>query len=62
MRLPPRRQHGRVAQGKMVLKIAACTWFLEQGGRETIVADPEDLLDAVRGSAETHIVEGEHQP
>jgi carbamate kinase len=46
----------------MAPRIAACTWFLEPGDRETIVADPEDLLKAVRGSAETDIVEGEHQP
>ena len=47
------------AKGSMAPKIEACIWFLEQGGREAIITDPENLLDAVRGSAGTHIVRDE---
>jgi len=47
------------AKGSMAPKIEACIWFLERGGREAIITDPENLLDAVRGSAGTHIVRDE---
>ena len=50
---------GHFAKGSMAPKIEACIWFLEQGGREAIITDPENLLDAVRGSAGTHIVRDE---
>ena len=46
----------------MAPRIEACTWFLERGGREAIVTDPENLLSAVRGRAGTHIVKDEQQP
>lgn len=44
------------AAGSMAPKIEACTWFLEKGGREAIITDPEHLRAAVRGEAGTHIV------
>jgi len=34
-------------------------WFLEQGGREASVTDPENLLNAVRGRAGIHILKDE---
>lgn len=47
------------AAGSMAPKIEACIWFLERGGREAVVTDPENLLKAVRGTAGTHIVKDE---
>jgi carbamate kinase len=47
------------AKGSMAPKIEACIWFLERGGREAIITDPENLLKAVRGEAGTHIVKDE---
>ena len=47
------------AQGSMAPKIEACIWFLERGGREAVVTDPENLLKAVHGTAGTHIVKDE---
>lgn len=44
------------AAGSMAPKIEACIWFLEKGGREAIITDPEHLRSAVRGEAGTHIV------
>jgi carbamate kinase len=44
------------ARGSMAPKIEACIWFLETGGREAIITDPEHIRDAVRGAAGTHIV------
>jgi carbamate kinase len=44
------------AAGSMAPKIEACTWFLEKGGREAIITDPDHLRAAVRGEAGTHIV------
>jgi carbamate kinase len=47
------------AKGSMAPKIEACIWFLERGGREAIITDPENLRNAVRGKAGTHIVKDE---
>jgi carbamate kinase len=44
------------AKGSMAPKIEACIWFLERGGREAVITDPEHLRAAVRGEAGTHIV------
>lgn len=46
------------APGSMAPKIEACIWFLERGGREAVITDPEHLRAAVRGEAGTHIVAG----
>ncbi len=46
------------AKGSMAPKIEACIWFLEKGGGEAIITDPPHLLDAVRGTTGTHIVQG----
>jgi carbamate kinase len=40
----------------MAPKIEACIWFIERGGREAVISDPEHLQAAVRGEAGTHIV------
>jgi carbamate kinase len=47
------------AKGSMAPKIEACIWFLERGGREAVITDPENLRKAVRGEAGTHIVKDE---
>jgi carbamate kinase len=44
------------AAGSMAPKIEACIWYLERGGREAIITDPQHLREAVRGQAGTHIV------
>jgi carbamate kinase len=44
------------AAGSMAPKIEACIWFVDNGGREAVITDPEHLQKAVRGEAGTHIV------
>lgn len=44
------------AKGSMAPKIEACIWFLDKGGKEAVITDPEHLRAAVRGEAGTHIV------
>ena len=44
------------APGSMAPKIEACIWFIDNGGREAVITDPEHLQKAVRGEAGTHIV------
>ena len=47
------------AAGSMAPKLEACIGFLERGGREAVITDPPSLLDAVKGTAGTHIVKDE---
>lgn len=47
------------AKGSMAPKIEACIWFLDKGGKEAVITDPEHLRAAVRGEAGTHIVRDE---
>jgi carbamate kinase len=47
------------ARGSMAPKIEACIWFVDRGGREAVITDPEHLRAAVRGEAGTHIVRDE---
>jgi carbamate kinase len=42
-------------KGSMAPKIQAVIWFLEQGGREAIITNPENLERALAGEAGTHI-------
>jgi carbamate kinase len=44
------------ATGSMAPKIQACIWYLERGGGEAIVTNPENLERAVAGEAGTRIV------
>jgi carbamate kinase len=37
-------------------KIQASLWFLENGGQETIITDPENIQRALAGATGTHIV------
>ncbi len=49
---------GHFAKGSMYPKIQACIWFLEAGGKEAIITDPEHLMDALNGKTGTHIIPG----
>lgn len=44
------------AKGSMAPKIQACIWFLERGGREAIITNPENIGRALAGETGTHIL------
>ena len=46
---------GHFAKGSMLPKIQAIVRFLEAGGKEAIVTNPESLERALRGETGTHI-------
>jgi len=46
---------GHFAPGSMGPKIQAIIWFLEAGGREAIVTNPENIERALAGETGTHI-------
>lgn len=46
---------GHFAPGSMLPKIEAALDFLDQGGKEAIITNPESLGMAIRGDAGTHI-------
>lgn len=47
---------GHFAQGSMGPKIQACMWFLERGGKEALITNPENIERALVGHTGTHIV------
>ena len=47
---------GEFPPGSMGPKIESAVGFLENGGREVIITDPESILDAVAGRAGTRVV------
>jgi carbamate kinase len=49
-------QAGHFPPGTMGPKIESALRFLRDGGREVIITSGERLLDAVAGTAGTHIV------
>ncbi len=49
-------EEGHFAPGSMRPKIQASLWFLEKGGKETIITDPENIQRALAGETGTHIV------
>ncbi len=53
------RQHlaegGHFAKGSMAPKIQAIIWFLEQGGREALITNPENMERALAGETGTRI-------
>jgi carbamate kinase len=56
---------GHFAEGSMRPKIEAAIAFVEQGGTEAIITDPEHLLEALEGHSGTHIIREhthEHSP
>lgn len=48
-------QEGHFAPGSMKPKIEACIWFLEKGGREALITNPENIERALLGETGTRI-------
>ncbi len=44
------------AKGSMAPKIQAAIWYLEAGGKEAIITNPENIGRALRGETGTHIL------
>jgi len=44
------------AKGSMAPKIQAVIWFLENGGKEAIITNPENIGRALKGETGTHII------
>lgn len=49
-------KEGHFAPGSMLPKIQAIIWFLEAGGKEAIITNPESIARALRGETGTRIV------
>jgi len=49
-------EEGHFAKGSMLPKIQAIIWFLESGGKEALITDPENIARALRGETGTRIV------
>ncbi len=49
---------GHFAKGSMFPKIQAIIWFLEAGGREAIITNPENIARALAGETGTRILPG----
>lgn len=49
-------QGGHFAPGSMKPKIEACLWFLESGGREALITNPENIERALEGKTGTRIL------
>jgi carbamate kinase len=47
---------GHFAPGSMRPRIQASLWFIENGGTETIITDPENIQRALAGEVGTQIV------
>lgn len=47
---------GHFAKGSMLPKIRAIIWFLENGGYEAIITNPENIARALRGETGTRIL------
>jgi carbamate kinase len=47
---------GHFAKGSMAPKIQACVWYLERGGGEALITDPENVERALAGETGTRIV------
>ncbi|MDR7543146.1 MAG: carbamate kinase [Armatimonadota bacterium] len=60
MTLSEARRHleegGHFATGSMAPKIQAIVWYLERGGREAIITNPENIERALAGETGTRIV------
>ena len=49
-------EEGHFAKGSMLPKIRAVIWFLENGGEEAIITNPENIARAMRGETGTRII------
>ncbi len=49
-------KEGHFAKGSMLPKIEAIIWFLEAGGKEAIITNPENIARALRGETGTRVI------
>jgi len=49
-------EQGHFAAGSMLPKIKAIVWFLEEGGQEALITNPENTARALEGETGTRIV------
>ena len=49
-------EEGHFAKGSMLPKIKAIIWFLEAGGKEALITNPENIARALRGETGTRLV------
>ena len=49
-------EEGHFAAGSMLPKIKAIVWFLESGGQEAIITNPESIARALNGETGTRVV------
>ena len=49
-------EEGHFAPGSMLPKMKAIVWFLEEGGQEAIITNPENIARALKGETGTRIV------
>jgi carbamate kinase len=47
---------GHFAKGSMGPKVQAAIWYLERGGREALITNPESIARALAGETGTRIV------
>jgi carbamate kinase len=51
-------REGHFLEGSMKPKVEAALYFLKHGGKKTIIAHLNQLVEAVAGRAGTHILSG----
>jgi carbamate kinase len=49
-------EEGHFAKGSMLPKIQAIIWFLEAGGKEALITNPENIARALQGETGTRII------
>ncbi|MEA3374616.1 MAG: carbamate kinase [Chloroflexota bacterium] len=49
-------EEGHFAPGSMLPKVKAIIWFLEEGGQEAIITNPENIARALKGETGTRIL------
>jgi carbamate kinase len=49
-------EEGHFAAGSMLPKIKAIVWFLEEGGQEALITNPDNIARALKGETGTRIV------
>ena len=49
-------EQGHFAKGSMLPKVQAIIWFLESGGKEALITDPQNIARALKGETGTRIV------
>lgn len=49
-------EEGHFAKGSMLPKIQAVIWFLETGGQEALITNPENITRALRGETGTRVI------